>query len=86
MNVNFHTQFQKKYHKLTEKEHSKFKERLALMTTDEFNPPLNNHALHGRYLGYRSISITGDLRAIYKRIGHDTILFVDIGSHSNLYG
>lgn len=86
MNVNFHRQFQKNYCKLTEKEHGKFKERLALLTADEFHPLLNNHALHGRYLGYRSISITGDLRAIYRHIGHDTILFADIGSHSKLYG
>lgn len=86
MNVSFHKQFQKKYRKLTEKEHTKFKDRLALLITDEFHPILNNHVLHGRYLGYRSISITGDLQAIYKRIGHTTVIFADIGSHSDLYG
>ncbi len=86
MKVNFHKHFYKSYHKLTNREHVKYKERLALLVADEFHPILNNHALHGKYLGYRSISISGNLRAIYKHEGPDGILFIDIGSHSTLYG
>ena len=66
-------------------EKEKFKNRLMLFGQDEFNPILNNHPLKGKYQGYRSINVTGDLRAIYKR-ETNVAIFVIIGSHSRLYG
>ena len=68
---------------LSQKE--KFKERRNLFLRDEFNPVLNNHALKGRWLGYRSINVTGNVRAIFKR-DLESALFVAIDRHSNLYG
>jgi mRNA-degrading endonuclease YafQ of YafQ-DinJ toxin-antitoxin module len=41
--------------------------------------------LHGEYSGYRSINITGDLRVIYEPLGKNTVQFVIIDTHSNLY-
>ena len=61
------------------------KERLVLFLQDEFNPILNNHPLRGKYKGYRSINITGDLRAIYQYQNPDIGIFVAIDTHSNLY-
>lgn len=52
---------------------------------NEFDPLLNNHALGGKYAGFRSINITGDLRVLYKKNG-EFVIFVKIDSHSNLYG
>ena len=46
---------------------------------------LNNHALHGEYLGYRSINITGDLRAVYEIQDEKAVKFLFIDTHSNLY-
>lgn len=63
----------------------KFFDRLTLFEKDQSDPVLNNHALKGKYLGYRSINITGDFRAIFKIVGKEAI-FVVIDSHSNLYG
>lgn len=85
MIVNLHKNFKKHYKKLTESQKRKFKERRDLFMQDEFDPVLNNHALRGKYQGYRSINITGDLRVIYKKELGD-VLFVAIDSHSNLYG
>jgi len=45
---------------------------------------LNNHSLSGEWRGYRSIDITGDIRAVY-RIENEINLFVAIGSHNQLY-
>ena len=59
--------FKKNYKKLTEPQKRKFKERRDLFLRDEFDPVLNNHALSGKYVGYRSINVTGDLRVLYKR-------------------
>lgn len=85
MRIKLHKNFEKDYKKLRAKEKQKFKERRNLFLEDEFNPILNNHQLKGKYLGHRSINITGDLRVIYKR-DRNYVIFVTIDSHSNLYG
>lgn len=85
MQVIFHKNFDKNYKKLRETEKNRFKKIFEVFYIDPFYPSLNNHALSGKYEGYRSINIGGDLRVIYKMIGEDTYLFVTIDSHSNLY-
>lgn len=85
MKIRLHKDFEKQYQKLRINEKKKFKERRDLFMQDELNPILNNHALKGRYLGYRSINITGDLRVVFTKSGED-VIFVTIDSHSNLYG
>ena len=84
MHIYLHKKFLKDYKKLSISQKERFKERRNLFIADEFNPVLNNHALKGKYLGYRSINITGDLRAIFKR-DSNSALFVTIDFHSNLY-
>lgn len=85
MKILLHRSFDKAYLKLKPSEKAKFKQRRDLFLKDEFNPLLNNHALKGKYLGFRSINITGDLRTVFKKTG-DTAIFVTIDTHSNLYG
>jgi len=83
--IDFHKDFAKNFKKLPSKIQKKFQERLLLFEQDAFNPTLNNHGLNGEYQGYRSINVSGDIRAIYKKSSRD-IFFVTIGSHSKLYG
>lgn len=85
MILRVHKNFSKRYKKLSQSQKNKFKERRNLFLQDEFNPILNNHALSGKYKGYRSINVTGDMRVVFKR-EDDTVVFVKIDSHSNLYG
>ena len=85
MIIVYHRDFKKSYRKLPQRLKEKLEERLRLFSSDEFHPILNNHALKGKYLGYRSINVTGDVRAIFKRDAQSA-LFVAIDSHSNLYG
>ena len=85
MKIRFHHNFRGKYQKLRVREQKRFQERRDLFLADPYNPLLNNHPLRGRYEGYRSINIGGDLRAIYRRLDQDTILFVEIGPHHALY-
>jgi len=85
MIIRFHKNFEKRYKKLSVKYRNKFKEKIAIFLKDEFNPILNNHPLKAKYKGYRSIDVTGDLRAIYRREERDNIIFVIIDKHSNLY-
>lgn len=85
MRIILHQRFIKKYKKLTSAEREKFKERRDLFLEDPFHPLLRNHALHGKYADYRSINITGDMRLVYKNLDAETFLFVEIGTHSELY-
>ncbi|MCG2689871.1 type II toxin-antitoxin system mRNA interferase toxin, RelE/StbE family [Candidatus Parcubacteria bacterium] len=85
MKIIFHKNFDKCFSKLTTKQKEKTKERLALFSEYPFNSILNNHPLRGKYTDYRSINITGDLRAIFKLLNPDKVIFVTLGSHSELY-
>lgn len=85
MKIVFHKRFEKQYKKLSNKIKEKIKERNMLFEKDPYDPILNNHALNGKYLGYRSIGVNGDIRIIYKFLDKGTVLFSEIGNHSNLY-
>lgn len=63
---------------------SQFTERLALFITGNLGYPLNDHALAGKLSGRRAFSIAGDIRVIYVEL-EDMIVFLDIGSHSQVY-
>ena len=86
MVVTYHKDFIKSSQKLTQAQKQKLTERLKIFGQDEFNLILNNHPLKGEYQGFRSVNITGDLRAVYKKEAQDKIIFVAMDSHSNLYG
>lgn len=66
-----------------------FRKRLELFLKDPFHPLLDNHGLTGQYTGFRSINVTGDWRAIFAEQKSEakskTIVFVIIGTHSQLY-
>jgi len=85
MRIRFHKNFEKQYKKLREGQKKRFQERLFLFLENPFNPVFGNHPLKGKYKGYRSINITGDLRAVYKFINEQECIFVIIDTHSNLY-
>jgi len=77
--------FDKQFVKLDAKNKQKFKTRIVLFKNNPFDITLRNHALKGKYLGYRSIDITGDIRALYTVKGDIVIIFGFIGTHSQLY-
>ncbi len=85
MKIRFHSNFEKQYKKLSKKEQKKVQERLQLFLENPFEPQLNHHPLKGKYTDYRSINITGDLRAIFKLVSDQECIFVVVGRHSNLY-
>jgi len=77
--------FDKQYSKLNFKVKTAFKRRVELFKANPFDFSLRNHTLKGKYLGYRSIDITGDVRALYTTQGDTIIIFGFIGTHSQLY-
>lgn len=85
MRAQLHQRFKKRYRKLRVAERNRVKERLGLFVRDPFDPILNNHPLRGKYQGCRSTNIGGNLRAIYKEIAVNTVFFVELGVHGELY-
>jgi len=77
--------FKKNLKKLNHAIQDKVEFRLGLFVGDEFDEILNNHALHGRYDGYRSINITGNIRLIYRKVDSQNYILYDIGTHPQLY-
>ena len=86
MKIELHRKFLKAYIKQPQKIREKFKEKRNLFLKDPFYPLLNNHSLSGGYCGCRSINITGDIRVIFYVKKNGDVVFIDIGSHSELYG
>ncbi len=78
--------FVKQFSKLSPNLRQQFKNRQVLWLENPSSPILHTHPLKGRYLGYYSINITGDVRALYKLQGQSIVVFGFIGSHSQLYG
>ena len=77
--------FDKQYARLDAKIKLAFKQRITVFRANPFDARLRNHPLKGTFLGYRSIDITGDVRALYTIKGNTVILFGFIGTHSQLY-
>ena len=86
MQIRFNRQFSKQYNKSPSKIKQAFKKRLKLFLKDPFTNILNNHPLKGKFKGVRSINITGNWRAIYREYqSKDLVIFVSLGTHSQLY-
>ena len=66
-----------------------FKEKIEIFTKDHENPGLHNYPLRREWMGYRSIDITADYRAVFE-VTEDSdgpvAYFVAPGTHQELYG
>jgi addiction module RelE/StbE family toxin len=85
MNVDYTKSFNAQFEKLPLEYQIIAKDAVELFLDDVAAPSLRNHALKGKWAGYRSISAGGDLRLHFKMVGPNTVLFVAVGSHSQLY-
>lgn len=78
--------FDKQYARLSVFHKQRFKKRLALFRENPYDRVLRNHGLKGKYLGYRSIDVTGDVRVFYRMVEDRVVIFAFIGTHGQLYG
>ena len=86
MKVIFTRKFSKQYNKAPDKVKTAFNKRLDLFIKDKYHPLLSNHALLGELKDLRSISITGDWRALFRELESGELIFFEfIGTHSQLY-
>ncbi len=85
MRLSYSRSFKKMFRKQTASVQRAFETRLALFVENPYHLLLYNHALHGEWLGCRSINITGDIRAVFEELQSNHFEFVAVGNHSELY-
>lgn len=85
MTISYSKNFIREAKKLNKQQQQKLQERIELFNKNPLHPVLRNHALKGKYKTYRSIDITGDVRALYVQ-KEDEAIFDTVGTHSQLYG
>ena len=59
-------------------------DRVKAFQKGEHGNPLDDHALKGKMKGKRAFSIAGDVRVVYEET-HSAYIFLDVGSHNQVY-
>ena len=86
MNIDFSKSFDQQFqNRLSAKQRQNVLEVIELFIDNSLHKDLRNHALYGKWNGYRSISVGGDLRLHFKVIGGERVVFEAVGSHDQLY-
>lgn len=86
MEILFHKNFEKRFKRLSLKLKSNVLKTIEQFQLNPHNPSLKNHGLKGKLEGLRAISVTGDVRIIFKESGnYITVLMLDVGTHSQVY-
>lgn len=88
MIITTHKRFNKHFSQRIKSNHKllkKFNQRLSLFINSPKHPLLKDHSLKGSQLKHRSLSITGDIRLIYRKKSVNHIQLLDIGSHNQVY-
>lgn len=64
---------------------ARFRERVTIFQEDPFDPKLRTHRLSGPLKGLWSFSIDYDVRVVFSFLAPERVLFVDIGTHKEVY-
>ena len=64
---------------------ARFWERVAIFQKDPFDPRLRTHRLSGQLQGLWSFSVDYDVRVVFSFLEPSRALFVDIGTHEEVY-
>lgn len=63
----------------------RFRDRVEVFQNDPFEPRLRTHQLSGQLQGLWSFSVDYDCRVIFSFVEPNRALFVDIGTHEEVY-
>lgn len=64
---------------------TRFRERVAIFQNNPFDPQLRTHQLSGQLKGLWSFSVEYDVRVIFSFTEPKSALFIDIGTHEDVY-
>ncbi|MGC1176457.1 MAG: type II toxin-antitoxin system mRNA interferase toxin, RelE/StbE family [Candidatus Saccharimonadales bacterium] len=85
MTADFHKTFDKQFAKLSEQQKRRVRVIVEQFLENPTDVTLRNHPLKREWSGHRSISAGGDLRSHYFVVSSTKVLFVAVGTHSQLY-
>jgi mRNA-degrading endonuclease YafQ of YafQ-DinJ toxin-antitoxin module len=88
MKVELHRSFVKSYRQRIRPNRKlclQVERRVTLFKKNRPDPFLKDHALIGRQQHLRSFSLGGDLRIVYYLASENLAIFIDIGSHNQVY-
>lgn len=80
MIIQYLRRFKQQYRQLPPPLQQRFDNRLRLFVINPTHPRLRIHLLKGKYAGYWSMNVSGDVRAIYYNRG-DTIVISSFGTN-----
>jgi mRNA-degrading endonuclease YafQ of YafQ-DinJ toxin-antitoxin module len=87
--IHYDSVFEKKWHKyltgLTEKQRAQLKERLTIFKEDIFDKRLKTHRLKGNLKEYYAFSISYSDRIVFKIIEGNSVYFIEVGGHDEVY-
>jgi len=64
---------------------TRFRDRAAIFENSPFDPRLKTHKLSGELYDLWSFSVDYDVRVIFSFMEANRVLFVDIGTHDEVY-
>jgi len=60
-------------------------DKIKLFRKNPSDTRLHNHALRKKMKGKFAFNVTGDIRIVYEWLGKNSVRFLAIGSHSQVY-
>lgn len=88
MKVRFHSKFLKNYKRRISKNKklvNQVRDRINRFKDNPKDPILKTHNLTGAKKGLSAFSVTGDIRILYQEIAEEEVIFIDIGTHNQVY-
>lgn len=86
MLIKYQKKFEKKFDKFPHNIQEKINLTIIKFQTNPFDPSLRNHLLQGKMLGRRAISVTNDIRIIFREFDYYVlVIMLDVGTHNQVY-
>lgn len=85
MRITTTKKFDKQFRKQPVRVKKEFEKRVEIFLADVNDPQLHVHKLKGVYDKLWSLNVKGDVRVIFDKRQEPLIIFIEIGSHSELY-
>ena len=85
VNIEFSPIFKKRLKKLNPQALNKLPKLFKIFRINPFNAKLKTHKLRGKLKNTYAFYITPNIRIIFKFLNKSTVVFIDIGTHNQVY-
>lgn len=86
MKISYQKRFNKRLQSLPPPIQRKVVKTIGLFQENPHHSRLRNHALKGTLHGFRAISVTGNIRIVFKEeSNYEWVNVVDVGTHNQVY-